>query len=318
MNDHTPTIRDAIRALREAGPHARLELIDVALAYKKWFYRDESRIPWPVPSPEEFGLLKDCLVAGADRLAPGSINVGGRVKEHYQMIVQRYWADQDSTETWKPTDGELKAAALQAIGEVDRLIDWLQEGAAGRPAAEGRKEYSIRRIARIWQLRYEGEVGHYPVKSHKAMGWLAQLLSAPNRTLTVAELLGDPGAKLAADALLGGERVTDRAGLGVLRKRLEEIEALREAMGGSESLDEERAELLQQLQPGAKQEWINSGVRRAYNNITTQLRALRRLLGKDMPRLAAHLKASLKPAMPNLGYYPPVGMPGWLVENPGT
>jgi hypothetical protein len=128
MSDRT--IRSAILALSVAGRRDYRPVLDATEAWKKWFYRDEENIPWPVPTWEEFGELKDVLVRWADSHGPANIDVGGPVKRFYQMHVERCLADHDPSHPCRPSDAELRAAALGAIGAVDRLANWLRERAA--------------------------------------------------------------------------------------------------------------------------------------------------------------------------------------------
>src|SRR5262249_7241206 len=146
---------------------------------------------------------------------------------------------------------------------------------------------SIRRVGEAWHLRYQGEEGLYTAK---CAGWLAKLLATPNHSLTVADLLGDPEGKLAADALLGTERETDDNGLRAIRTRLAEITDIAEAAGWSEHLETEHADLLARLKPAKDGKRLRSPVQKAHHSSATQIRTL--LHGKlaaDMPQLAAHL-----------------------------
>jgi hypothetical protein len=178
---------------------------------------------------------------------------------------------------------------------------------AGQPAAENR----IQREGDVWHLRYQDESGDYPVKGNQSIGWLAKLLAAPNRALTVADLRGDPEGKLAADAMLGAEPETDREGTAAIKRRLQEIADITAETGGSDSLHEEEAQLLGHLKEATWAKTLDSQLRRDHANIATQLRNFRRKLGTDMPQLAAHLKASLKLDFPEFGYYPPDPPPDW-------
>jgi hypothetical protein len=141
------------------------------------------------------------------------------------------------------------------------------------------------------------------VERIQSIGWLAKLLAAPNRQLTVGDLRGDPEGKLAADARLGAVPEMDRQAAEEVRRRLQEIEDITDKTGGSASLDEEKATLLDQLQRWAKAH--ESQLKDDHHNIATQLRNFRRKLQDDMPRLAGHLKECLKMDFPSFGYYPP-------------
>jgi hypothetical protein len=172
---------------------------------------------------------------------------------------------------------------------------------------------SLRRVGKVWHVRYQSEKADFPVAGNKFLGWLAKLLAKPDRSLTVAELLGDPDGKLAADALLGGEPVTDQEGIRAIRERLEEIDEITKETGGSEKLENEKEALLRQFKGR-----MGASVRTAYNNITTQKRQFVRKLKAEMPQLAAHLKACIGQAANDytLSYRPPAGTPRWNIENP--
>jgi hypothetical protein len=170
----------------------------------------------------------------------------------------------------------------------------------------------VKREGEVWRLQYKGESASYPTRGNKCIAWLARLLAAPNRALTVADLQGDPDRKLAADARIGSERETDPQGVAAIKSRIEEIDDITSETGGSEGLEEEKAQLLVALErtPGAKS--LASQLKRAHANMATQLRNLRRdKLTRDMPQFAAHLVASLKMDLPEFGYYPPHPAPTW-------
>jgi hypothetical protein len=199
------------------------------------------------------------------------------------------------------------AHATERNNLAREVLAWMKD-----ESEEHDEENSIQLVGKVWELRYGNERGGYPERGHKCIPWLRTILSHPRRSLTVAEVRGDPEGRLAGDALLHGERATDAAGIRAIRLRQEEIADIRAETGGSPSLDEEEAELLQQLQEASKQ--IKSPLRKAHHNIASQIRAfLRDKLAKDMPDLAAHLTAALKLDSPHFGYYPPVGAPAWKI-----
>src|SRR5262249_13078290 len=158
-----------------------------------------------------------------------------------------------------------------------------------------RPENSIKRVAEIWILHYEGETGQYPVKGNQFIGWLAKLLSKPDHNWTVAGLLGDPGGKLEAGSLPRAQCAMDRGGLRKIDNRIKEIDEITKETGGSESLEGERATLLQQVQVHSATERMPAPVKKAYDNITTQKRQFLLKLAEEMPQLAAHLKACIIP-----------------------
>jgi hypothetical protein len=176
------------------------------------------------------------------------------------------------------------------------------------------------RAGEVWHLRYGDEKGDFPVRGNQFLGWLAKLLARPNRALTVAELHGDPEGKLAADAGLGGENAVDKEGLRRIWERIEEIDAAIEKTGGSETLENEKADLLKEVEGHSAKGRMGAGVRKACNNITTQKRQFIGKLKAVMPELAAHLKACLIPSANDfsVSYRPPAGTPNWHVENPAA
>jgi hypothetical protein len=177
---------------------------------------------------------------------------------------------------------------------------------------------SLRRVKKYWHLCFQGEKGDFPVKGNQFLGWLTKLLSKPDYDWTVAELLGDPGGKLKADALLGGECATDKDALRAIWERIQEINAIVEETDWSEKLEEDKEELLRQVQKYSATERMGAGVTKAYNNITTQKRQFLTKLQEDMPQLTAHLRACLKQTASayTLSYRPPPGTPRWDLENP--
>jgi hypothetical protein len=179
------------------------------------------------------------------------------------------------------------------------------------PADKTDPEYQLRLVGEVWRIRYRGEEGDYPAKGNQCLAWLAKLLTAPKRSLTIAELRGDPENKLAADAMLGAERETDWEGIAAIKLRIQEIEDISDATGGSETLQEEKAHLLGRLVGGPQAKNLNSQLRRDHRNIATQLRNFRCKLEANMPQLAAHLKAFLKLDFPGFAYYPPEPRPNW-------
>jgi hypothetical protein len=160
-------------------------------------------------------------------------------------------------------------------------------------------------------LGYGIEMSEFQIRGNQALKWLAKLLAASNRSLTVGDLRGDPQHKLAADSLLGGELETDSEGIKRIKERLDEIEDLTAATGGSERLQNETVDLLGRLGEAEDFKQLTNHLKTAHHNVATQIRTLLRKLGKDMPQLAAHLKAALKLDFPHFGYYPPAGTPTW-------
>jgi hypothetical protein len=190
-------------------------------------------------------------------------------------------------------------------------VELLRLATTGQVIEEHDEVNFVKRVGEVWHLCYRGEKGQYPEKGNRCIGWLDQILRHPRRSLTVAELVGDPESKLAGIAKFGGERVTDDAGIQSIRSRLDEIEDIIAETGGSEYLETEKTDLLYRLQTAAHKDQIRTPLQNQHHNIATQLRTFLRKLQTDMPGLAAHLKPSLKLAFPHFGYYPPDGTPAW-------
>jgi hypothetical protein len=181
---------------------------------------------------------------------------------------------------------------------------------------------ALRRVGEIWHLSYPDDPpANFTLQGNQFLGWLAKLLSRPDHPWTVAELCGDPEGRLAADALLGGERVTDRKGLQKIDDRIQEIDATAAGMGEMyEALEEERDRLLRQVKKYAANERVKTTVGKAYRNITTQKRQFLGKLESLLPQLASHLRACIKSSASNytIFYRPPAGAPRWEIENPSA
>jgi DNA-binding response OmpR family regulator len=173
-------------------------------------------------------------------------------------------------------------------------------------------EYLIRLQGDIWHLRFQDESGDYPRKGNQSLAWLHKLLAAPNKLFTVADLQGDPEHKLSAEERMGADYQTDDAGVRKIKERLEEIAETVEATGGSESLENEHAALMRQFGEAMRGKKMDSPLKKAFRNVCVQLGTLRdKKLALSMPRLASHLRATLKMEFPYLGYYPPPGASAW-------
>jgi hypothetical protein len=235
----------------------------------------------------------------------------------YKEIVAHCKAEYRPEEGGTPALPALAARLDSLIGRVAvRLgpggLDRVHDMTLAEFAAELREGPSLRKVGNIWQVRYQGEAGDYPVKGHTALGLLARLLARPDRLLTVAELRGDPEGTLAADARLRGERETDPEGIAFIRRRLADIEETRAATGGNERLDSEEADLLARLEDAQGGRQVTTALARAHHAIASRLRTLLRdTLDTDMPKLAGHLRASLKLEKPHVSYFPPPGTAPW-------
>ena len=188
----------------------------------------------------------------------------------------------------------------------------VREESAAQPA-EPKPQNSIRLVGEVWHLLFGIEKVDCPKQGNQSLEWLAKLLSTPNRFLSIADLRGDPDGKLAGDAALNGEQITDPEGVSFIKKRLGEIEDLAEETGGSETLDNEKAELLRQLRTADDEKQFTNPLRKAHHNIATQIRSLRSKWSKDAPNLFQHLKLALRLEFPHFSYRPPAGTPIWQV-----
>jgi hypothetical protein len=200
----------------------------------------------------------------------------------------------------------------------DPSADTEEEGAVSRQESPSQTpplavQLSLRRVGEMWDLRYLNDQRHFPVKGNLFIRWLAKLLAHPNQGFTVAQLRGDPEGKLAADAALGGEDAMDAREVREIRERIEEInDSLN--VGSSERLEDEKAQLIRQLEPF--QERLQSGVKKGYDNIARQKRDFLNEQICDMPSLAAHLKLYLMqdPESYSFAYRPPSNAPRWHIE----
>jgi hypothetical protein len=181
------------------------------------------------------------------------------------------------------------------------------------PVTEPEATHSLTRVGQVWQLRYREEKGDYPVVGTKCLVHFAMVLARPNRPFPVGELVGDLERKLESEALFSADVETDAQGLNAIRRALEDVDSKLE-VGSTAKLEQEKAELLEHLRQAEELRTIGPGgpLRNAHHNISTQMRTFTGAkLKKDMPQLAAHLKASMKYDFPHVGYYPPDGTPRW-------
>jgi hypothetical protein len=288
------------------------------------------------------GLLK--TFTAATRPAPAAF--GGRASENAHIAAESFascvlfiveselrWPDANAIERIRRLRTELlREAGSVGDGEVSRLraeLDLERTQAVraaldfgepppgadqeGRGGGSEQVENSIRRQAKVWHLRYQGESGDYPSQGNKCLGWIAALVAKPNRSFPVAELVGDPEGKLAAGSRFAGEAETAPDGIRAMKARLDDVESYLE-LGGTEELAQEKAELLERIKRAEMGRVLSQGspVKRAHHNISSQIRNfVSKKLAKDMPRLAAHLKASLKLEFPDIAYYPPATTPPW-------
>jgi hypothetical protein len=229
------------------------------------------------------------------------------------LTVQEWWSWNTAILRWRD----------DAVDQLGRL-EGTDEVAAKRGGRlrRGQLKMSLRRVGEVWHLRYLGEKANFAVKDCRFLGWLAKLLARPDHDWTMAELHGDPEGKLRADGLLGGMSAQTVEALHEIHKRITDIDHLQSQGLGTEALEKEKDELLEQVRGYQRDERSPSGIEDVYNNVTTQKRQFLTKLKKDMgmPRLAAHLRGSLLPSKEGytIAYRPPAGTPRWHVENPNS
>jgi hypothetical protein len=169
---------------------------------------------------------------------------------------------------------------------------------------------AIECVGQIWHLRYQGEYAEFPVQGNLCLKWLAQIVTSPRRTLTVAGLRGDPEGKLKADASLGNQYVADDPIARAILIELDDVDATIEATGNTERLEEKRAALLKELDTKQLKRFA-SPLEKTHHSMATQIRKFCKGLADQMPGLHAHLKVSLQLASPHFLYNPPAGTPAW-------
>jgi hypothetical protein len=211
---------------------------------------------------------------------------------------------------WHDTCGDRRSKAI-----ID-LKNWLPKldsaPHTNNEIEEQQGENVIHLLGKQWEIGYGNEHGRFPERGNKCLQWLCKILSRPNQSLTVAEVLGDPQGTLAGDARLRGDRETNTVGMRQIKKRLAEIEDIRAETGGSATLDAEQADLLCHLEQADTH--LQTPLRKAHHNISTQIRTfVKKVRGCKMPHLAAHLKDALRLDLPYFGYYPPADSPGWKI-----
>jgi hypothetical protein len=228
-------------------------------------------------------------------------------------------------ETWI-TAASMRNAFARAV--VDQLR---------REVEKRREENSIRLVGDVWELRFGRELGQFPAKGYKCIPWICTILSRPNRTLTVAEVRGDPEGLLAADALLGAELETTaesasniRERLVKLDKELKDVDEMAADLGWSETLTakkvalkEEQGCLVSQIRQTANngksgrsplRKRFRTPLERSHHNMATQIRTfIRDELTTAMPRLAEHLSTWLALEKPSFRYCPPSGTTSWKI-----
>lgn len=260
----------------------------------------------PKPAAGSAELMKDLALAVNESLK-GEAEIAELISRTVKLALKR--GKTAPYLRWL-LDCELRVQVSAALNhDAEKIKKFLDEPKEGEP-----RENAIQLHADIWRLRYHNESGDFPRKGNQSLAWLHALLAAPNKLFTVADLQGDSDGKLAADALIGDEWEMDSAGVKKIKERLEEIEDIVEKTGGSESVENEKADLLHRLQQARRGKKMDSPLKAAHRNIAVQLRTLRDTkLAKGMPQLAAHLRAALKLNFPYIGYYPSPGTPAWQI-----
>jgi hypothetical protein len=235
-------------------------------------------------------LTADERLAGADRclaVDPGTL-----------------WFDGSETSLWMPGS---------STGE--RTTDFSRDSSpfkGGTDAADEESECSIRKLGHLWYVRFQREKKEFPVGGSKCLQWLMIVLMRPNHAFPINELLADPQGKLLAGVFFKPETETDQTGFLVLRRELDDINALIE-LGSTESLEKRKDDILARVRRAQEQCKLGGGdpAKKAHHNICTQIRKFTRKLRDSMPLLADHLSASLKLEFPSIGYFPPSGSPAW-------
>jgi hypothetical protein len=255
-------------------------------------------------------LLAALMPSGVNFSRGGDSDITNSELDDKQVVILQDVWKLCLPQRWHDTCGDRRSRAI-----ID-LKNWLPKldlaPHTNNEIEERQAENFICREGQEWEIGYGNELGRFPERGNKCLQWLCKILSNPNRSLTVAEVLGDPQGTLAGDARLRSDRETDTPGMQQIRKRLAEIEDIRSETGGSASLDTEQAELLSHLEQADTH--LRTALRKAHHNISTQIRNFLKKLGDSkMPHLAAHLNATLKRDFPDFGYYPPPDSPGWKI-----
>jgi hypothetical protein len=205
-----------------------------------------------------------------------------------------------------------------AEGVLDDHIEMVQRALravlsmAEPPPVEVVPVCSIRLVGAVWTIHYQGELGEYPARDHKCLGWLAKVLGRPGHQHTVAELRGDSEGRLKADSSPKEEAEADPTGLQKMYLRVEDLDEMIRTGGGNVELETERAYLVKRLEEGYRKHKLSSPHIKAHHTVASQLRKFRReKLAEEMPRLAAHLHVCLDLAFPHITYSPPAGHPTW-------
>jgi hypothetical protein len=219
-----------------------------------------------------------------------------------RMVAEDYWERGDDE----------RQESLDLLADISALQGGSQPAPASHEADQARN--IIRLVGEVWQLRYQGEEGNYPVKGNQAAGWLAKLLTSPGRLLTVADLRGDPEGKLAADSLLGSDPKMDKAAFQEIWKEYQDIQARIEEFGSTAEEDARLEAVLARVREAEGYRQMENRLAVEHHNMASQIRAfLKKLKSGPMTRLATHLKGTLQLDRPHFLYNPPAGTPVWDV-----
>jgi hypothetical protein len=183
---------------------------------------------------------------------------------------------------------------------------------------------SIRRRGAIWEVRYEDEHGHYPVKDFGAFEILAKLVCRPNHPFQLGDLVDAQTRELLERPESSCDVTNDDSSLANLKSRLKEVKRLRDKYPHDplvqHECDDEVAKITSEMRramgPGGRKRKLGSTVRyRTWDALTTKLRRLwPRLREGKMPLLADHLESAIRFEQPSITYQTPVGAFPWDTE----
>jgi hypothetical protein len=286
------TVRDSLELPIGSDWHERFEQLDVAVWIEAHSVGLSDELPrCPTPTLGKTGL--PCRVTSVIEPCSGEI-----VHWRTGMLALRELAKSLKRKSDAPHPSE---------ADGDNHVQQSAPLPPSAPPLPPHPKNAIHKKGDYWTLRFGSETGRY---NRKCPEWLAKLLGSPNRSFSVAELLGDPDGRLAADAALGSETAGDAQWIKRLRNELSDVEEAIKDTGGTEASFDKKKELLDQLKEARKR--IPDSLRKAHRNIATQFRSfIRDTLTADMPQLAAHLKSSLAMDLPNFAYRPPLDSQFW-------
>lgn len=123
-NELVPTVRHHLPAPTHAV--SCKQVVSAIDRWKKWVYPD---LPGSPMTLDEFNRLSQDLITWRDSFAP-QIDVAS-LERFRQMVLQRERSKADPSLPGHPTEEELIACALEAVGVCDRIKSWLDRTVAG-------------------------------------------------------------------------------------------------------------------------------------------------------------------------------------------